>query len=129
MMEKLVFIKNNQRRGGKNMSVQGIQSHAIYQSPQEIRNIQKQEPVVAPAAPDDKTAKLSGKSAYDEYIPGEETQPTGLYKVMFDDEGNPKIHFDDPIKKPAEGSSPMGTEEPLKEAEPAKSEPGRKLRN
>ena len=34
----------------------------------------------------------------DEYIPGEEDEPIGLYSLSQDDEGNPKIDYDSPEK-------------------------------
>ena len=55
------------------MSVQGIGNHAAHQLPQEMRGIQKQEPVSAPVLQNDtdKPSKQSGLPEYDEYIPGE----------------------------------------------------------
>ena len=101
------------------MSVQGIGNHAAHQLPQEMRGIQRQEPVAAPVPQNDtdKPSKQSGLPEYDEYIPGEKREPIGLYKLSHDDEGNPIIEFDDPMK--ADNASP-------KEAAPAKGEPGRK---
>lgn len=61
---------------------------------------------------------------YDEYIPGEKREPIGLYKLTHDDEGNPIIEFDDPMK--ADNVSPQEAEDPSKEAAPAKGKPGRK---
>ena len=82
------------------MSVQGIGNHAAHQLPQEMRGIQKQEPVSAPVLQNDtdKPSKQSGLPEYDEYIPGEKREPIGLYKLTHDDEGNPIIEFDDPMK-------------------------------
>ncbi len=37
----------------------------------------------------------------DEYVPGEEHIPSGLYWVGKDEDGAPKIYFDDPEAKPA----------------------------
>ena len=108
------------------MSVQGIGNHAAHQLPQEMRGIQKQEPVSAPVLQNDtdKPSKQSGLPEYDEYIPGEKREPIGLYKLTHDDEGNPIIEFDDPMK--ADNVSPQEAEGPSKEAAPAKGEPGRK---
>ena len=108
------------------MSVQGIGNHAAHQLPQEMRGIQKQEPVSAPVLQNDtdKPSKQSGLPEYDEYIPGEKREPIGLYKLTHDDEGNPIIEFDDPMK--ADNVSPHEAEGPSKEAAPAKGEPGRK---
>lgn len=128
------------------MNIQNTQNHSIYPYSQELRGIQKQEPVAAPTSPENKPPKIAEKPAYDEYIPGKEHEPTGLYKVTHDDKGNPKIHFDDPMKKSAadnipkaeenfspskptpeiEDSSLNGEDKPTKEALPAKSEPERK---
>ena len=69
-------------------------------------------------------SKQSGLPEYDEYIPGEKREPIGLYKLTHDDEGNPIIEFDDPMK--ADNVSPQEAEGPSKEAAPAKGEPGRK---
>lgn len=85
------------------MGVQNIQDHAMYQSAQETKGIQKQEPVSASAAPEDNTANLSWEAIHDEYIHGERPEPTGLYKVTHDQEGNPKIRFDGPMKKSTAG--------------------------
>ena len=108
------------------MSVQGIGNHAAPQLPQEMRGIQKQEPVSAPVLQNDtdKPSKQSGLPEYDEYIPGEKREPIGLYKLTHDDEGNPIIEFDDPMK--ADNVSPQEAEGPSKEAAPAKGESGRK---
>ena len=108
------------------MSVQGIGNHAAHQLPQEMRGIQKQEPVSAPVLQNDtdKPSKQSGLPEYDEYIPGEKREPIGLYKLTHDDEGNPIIEFDDPMK--ADNVSPQEAEDPSKEAAPAKGKPGRK---
>ena len=107
------------------MSVQGIGNHAAHQLPQEMRGIQKQEPVSAPVLQNDtdKPSKQSGLPEYDEYIPGEKREPIGLYKLTHDDEGNPIIEFDDPMK--ADNVSPQEAEDPSKEAAPAKGKPGR----
>ena len=65
------------------MSVQGIGNHAAHQLPQEMRGIQKQEPVSALFSKNDtdKPSKQSGLPEYDEYIPGEKREPIGLYKL------------------------------------------------
>ena len=66
------------------MSVQGIGNHAAHQLPQEMRGIQKQEPVSAPVLQNDtdKPSKQSGLPEYDEYIPGEKREPCLLYTSM-----------------------------------------------
>lgn len=115
------------------MGVQNIQNHVMYQSAQGTKGIQKQEPVSAPAAPEDKTANQSEKAIHDEYIHGEKPEPTGLYELTHDEEGNPKIRFDSPVKKSTEGGLEEPLEEPLDEpskepsteAVPAKDEPGK----
>ena len=85
------------------MGIQNIQNHAMYQSAQETKGIQKQEPVSAPAAPEDTTDNLSLNAIHDEYIHGERPEPTRLYKVTHDQDGNPKIRFDGPMKKSTAG--------------------------
>ena len=47
---------------------------------------------------DSQKAEASEEKLYgrDEYIPGEEEEPIGLYAVSHDDEGNPKIDYDPP---------------------------------
>ena len=74
----------------------------------------KQEPVSAPVLQNDtdKPSKQSGLPEYDEYIPGEKREPIGLYKLTHDDEGNPIIEFDDPMK--ADNVSPQEAEDPSK---------------
>lgn len=108
------------------MSVQSIGNHAVHQLPQEMRGIQRQEPVAAPISTNDtdKLSKQSGVPEYDEYIPGEKRKPIGLYKLSHDDKGNPLIEFDNPMK--ADDILPQNVEEPSKEAVPAKEEPGQK---
>lgn len=128
------------------MNIQNTQNHSIYPYSQELRGIQKQEPIAAPTSPENKPLKIAKKPAYDECIPGKEHEPTGLYKVAHDDKGNPKIHFDVPMEKTAadnvskaeedfspskstpeiEDSSLNGEGKPAKEAPPAKSEPEHK---
>lgn len=93
------------------MSVQGIGNHAAHQLPQEMRGIQKQEPVSAPVLQNDtdKPSKQSGLPEYDEYIPGEKREPIGLYKLTHDDEGNPIIEFDGKgqILRPTPNTAPL----------------------
>lgn len=55
---------------------------------------------------------------YDEYIPGEKREPIGLYKLTHDDEGNPIIEFDDPMK--ADNVSPQEAEGRQKKLHPPK---------
>lgn len=105
------------------MEIQTIQNHAIYQSAQETNGMQRQEP--APAAPEDKTADLSEKAIHDEYIHAEKPAPTGLYEIAHDEEGKPKIRFDSPMKKSAEGGLSKPSEKTPKEAGPAKGEQGK----
>ena len=38
----------------------------------------------------------------DKYVPGEEREPSGLYWVGKDENGSPKVFFDDPEARPAE---------------------------
>lgn len=38
----------------------------------------------------------------DEYVPGEAREPSGLYWVGKDENGSPKVFFDDPEGRPAE---------------------------
>ncbi len=108
------------------MSVQGIGSHAAYQLPQEIRSIQKPESAAVPISLNDtdKPANQSGLPEYDEYTPDEKHEPIGLYKLTRDDEGNPIIEFDDPMK--ADNVSPQKAKEPSKVSPPSKGEPSRK---
>lgn len=108
------------------MIVQGVGNHAAHQLPQEISGIPKREPVAAPVpqGDTDKPLKQSGLPEYDEYIPGEKREPTGLYKLSHDDGGNPIIEFDAPMK--VDDILLKEAQEPSEEAAPAKSEPGRK---
>ena len=102
------------------MSVQGIPNTAIYQSPQEISRMEKQEPVSGSHSPKKQDEMKQKPAPHDEFIPSEKAEPAGLYKVLHDDEGNPKIEFDDPRKKTADSNIP----EPVKETpEKSKSEP------
>ena len=68
--------------------VSGIPAARIQQLPAvtETRNApQKEEPCPA-----------SQKPVTDEYIPEEKQEPSGRYWLERDEDGNPKIHFDDP---------------------------------
>lgn len=106
------------------MSVQCIQNRAAYQLSQELRGIQKQEPVTVSQNDTVKSSKQSGLPEYDEYIPGEKHEPIGLYKLAHGDDGNPIIQVDAPMK--AENTLPEKVERPSMEAVSTKSEPGRK---
>lgn len=69
-------------------NIQSGQSSAIY----DVRLAEK----VSGKEPAEKGAeKLHGR---DEYIPGEEDKPIGLYELSYDEEGNPKIDYDSPEK-------------------------------
>lgn len=41
----------------------------------------------------------------DEYIPGEEEEPIGLYRLERDEEGRPRVSFDDPSPRAEEAES------------------------
>lgn len=71
------------------------QSLAALSGVREAAPVQKQEtsPVQAPAKP---------APVMDEYIPEKEHTPSGLYWVGRDEDGAPKVYFDDPEGKPAE---------------------------
>ena len=68
--------------------VSGIPTDRVQQLPAaaETRNVpQKEEPCPA-----------SQKPVTDEYIPEEKQEPSGRYWLERDEDGNPKIRFDDP---------------------------------
>ena len=74
------------------MNISGIQNTAAWQVSQTTRAAEVQEPETAPAAgrqpvPD-----------YDEYIPEDPAakQTAGIYQVVPDEDGNPRLQFDGP---------------------------------
>lgn len=69
-----------------------------------------------------KITEKNGEHLYgkDEYIPSENDEPIGLYSVSQDDEGNPKINYDDPNK--AQEDSKKEADDPEKTDEKEKSE-------
>lgn len=61
------------------------------------------------------------KPAMDEYIPEEKPGPSGRYWLDRDEDGTPKIRFDDPARAASQPEQPDGADSP--EGKPA---PGRK---
>ncbi len=49
--------------------------------------------------PEDKTQGSPTAPAKDEYIPEEKQEPSGRYWLGKDEDGQPRVHFDDPEKK------------------------------
>ncbi len=70
------------------------------QSPAAVSGIWAAAPAQKPEAsgPD---APVKPAPVMDEYVPGEEHIPSGLYWVGKDEAGAPKVYFDDPEAKPA----------------------------
>lgn len=56
-----------------------------------------QRPEASPAQAPEKAAPIM-----DEYAPGEDHTPSGLYWIGRDEQGAPKVYFDNPGEKPAE---------------------------
>lgn len=56
-----------------------------------------QRPEASPAQAPEKAAPIM-----DEYVPEEDRTPSGLYWIGRDEQGAPKVYFDDPEGKPAE---------------------------
>lgn len=83
-------------------------------------NIAAQQPVQA----EDKAREAAVQPSDDrqkdtppaEYIPSdsEERKPSGLYRYTQDENGNPKIQYDDP-RKPVAGNNPVEDEKPREE--------------
>ena len=46
--------------------------------------------------PEDETQSRYQKPVMDEYVPEEKPEPTGRYRLGKDEDGKPKIYFDDP---------------------------------
>lgn len=84
-------------------NVNNEQSGIIYGvSSEEKIAVDKKERAKEPAE------KLYGK---DEYIPSEKDEPIGLYAVSQDDEGNPKIDYDEPKGSEENGKKADGKPE------------------
>ncbi len=65
-----------------------------------VSGIREAAPVQKPQAPDS-AAPAKPAPVMDEYVPEEEHTPSGLYWVGKDEDGAPKVYFDDPEAKPA----------------------------
>lgn len=76
------------------MGIQSIQSQPIYTS-EKIRENTSQEPAAH--------RQDSPAPRYDEYIPEEKDgEPSGIYRIEPDGDGNPRVAFDAPEKEPAQ---------------------------
>ena len=64
--------------------------------------------------PEDEAPRRSLKRAMDEYVPEEKQEPTGRYWLGKDENGQPKIYFDDPEQ--AVGQSEKSDEPPNADA-------------
>lgn len=76
----------------------------LAQSLPAVSGIRAAAPVPKPEAPDS-AAPAKPAPVTDKYIPEEEHTPSGLYWVGKDEEGAPKVYFDDPEAKPAGSKS------------------------
>ena len=73
-------------------SISGINSGAAQPSVpvagvDELKKVQR---------PEDETQSRCQKPVMDEYVPEEKPEPTGRYRLGKDEDGKPKIYFDDP---------------------------------
>lgn len=73
----------------------GLKSGAAY-LPEAVSD--KKESVEAPGLKEEEKEPAI-KPVVDEYIPGREQEPSGLYGMGKDPDGNPKVWFDDPKRK------------------------------
>lgn len=79
------------------MCINSIQNHLPYQQPGEINFEQEQQ---KQSAVDKNAGTAADQIPRDEYISSEKApeKPGGLYRVVADENGNPKVLFDDPKK-------------------------------
>jgi len=75
--------------------VSGLTSGAL-SSPSTVSGVQAPPKVQCPEAEEH---GRPAKSARDEYVPEEDREPTGRYWLDRDEEGRPKVCFDDPERK------------------------------
>ncbi len=112
------------------MEIQGIQRSELQQAAQEIRGMEKQEPVADAIFAADSTAPESPKApVYDEYVPEDEenNQSIGLYEIIHDEDGL-KIRYDNP-EKLKDDTDPVGDgskADASKAEAPRKSKPEKK---
>ena len=79
----------------------------------------------APAVqrPDSGAPARPQKPVMDEYIPEEKREPSGRYYLEKDENGQPKIYFDDPEQdKGADGPEPKAADAPKEKADSKKAE-------
>ena len=81
----------------------------------------KEVPVVQ--RPDSGSSARPQKPVMDEYIPEEKREPSGLYWVGKDEDGQPKIYFDDPGQdEGADSPEPKADDAPKEKADEKKAE-------
>ena len=68
--------------------------------------------------PEEDSQDRQPKPLMDEYVPEERSEPSGRYWMGKDEEGQPKIHFDDPER--AADAPPKGTPDPKRPDGPEK---------
>jgi len=112
------------------MRVESLQNHTINNPMQRAEQLQQKEPVPNISNPTGNTAVEVEE--LDVYTPSkpEDRRPTGLYKVIPDEDGKPTVEFDDPRKQmePGElldslkaGKPKPSDELPIKDRVPARS--------
>lgn len=73
-------------------------------------------PAAAPAERETQSPSVGAPAPrMDEYDHGEAPEPAGLYRLAHDETGAPKVVFDDPEGKPADGEAPQAAEQPEEE--------------
>lgn len=105
------------------MSINSIQNHLPYQQPGEI-NFEQEQP--KQPAVDKNAGTAADQIPRDEYISSEKTseKPCGLYRVVADENGNPKVVFDDPKKVKEKKAQGQETGLPRKaQADPLEGKP------
>lgn len=80
------------------MEINSIQNNLSYQQPREINPIQEHQK--QPVADKIVGTAATDKIPHDEYISSEKAseKPSGLYRVVPDENGNPKVLYDNPQK-------------------------------
>ena len=84
------------------IQIAGVSANAIQRlkAQEPARSVQQQE----------EPQERPQKPAVDEYIPEEKQEPAGQYWLGQDEEGNPKIYFDDPERESSQPQTPKSPE-------------------
>lgn len=78
------------------MSIQGVQGSVAGQQFGNVSKIQKPESAAQKSPKDEKIQENADK---DQFVPGEQEEKPGLYRVVPDEDGAPKIQLDQPARK------------------------------